>query len=132
MSFEAARPKLITAGMATADETFWNAVRGNCWRVSEALEWWDVIHQPVVPEIDDKDAEFLKQAAELLPEGALDGTSWKSWTTAVKDATGRKGKELFMPLRKALTAREHGPEMSTMLVLIGGGKARNRLCGKAV
>ena len=132
MSFEAARPKLITAGMATADETFWNAVRGNCWRVSEALEWWDVIHQPVVPEIDDKDAEFLKQAADLLPEGALDGTSWKSWTTAVKDATGRKGKELFMPLRKALTAREHGPEMSTMLVLIGGDKARNRLCGKAV
>jgi glutamyl-tRNA synthetase len=132
MSFEAAKPKLEAAGMADADEMFWNAVRGNCWRVAEALEWWDVIHKNVIPEIDAEDEAFLKQAADMLPEGELDGTSWKTWTTALKDETGRKGKQLFMPLRKALTAREHGPEMSTMLVLIGSEKARDRLCGKAV
>ena len=132
MSFEVAKPKLEAAGLSDAHEEFWNAVRGNCWRVAEAVEWWGVITNQVIPQIDDEDADFLKQAADMLPEGELDGTSWKAWTGALKDATDRKGKQLFMPLRKALTGREHGPEMSAMLVLIGRDKACERLCGKAV
>lgn len=132
MSFEVAKPKLEAAGLSDAYEEFWNAVRGNCWRVAEAVEWWGVITNQVIPQIDDEDADFLKQAADMLPEGELDGTSWKAWTGALKDATDRKGKQLFMPLRKALTGREHGPEMSAMLVLIGRDKACERLCGKAV
>ena len=132
MSFATAKPKLEAIGLGDVSEEFWNAVRGNCWRVAEAVEWWDVITKQVIPQIDDADAEFLKQAADMLPEVDLDATSWKAWTGAIKDATGRKGKELFMPLRKALTGREHGPEMSAMLVLIGREKACERLCGKAV
>ncbi|WP_417814338.1 glutamate--tRNA ligase [Thalassospira alkalitolerans] len=132
MSFEVAKPKLEAAGLSDTHEEFWNAVRGNCWRVAEAVEWWGVITNQVIPQIDDEDADFLKQAAGMLPEGELDGTSWKAWTGALKDATDRKGKQLFMPLRKALTGREHGPEMSAMLVLIGRDKACERLCGKAV
>ncbi|MFH1804910.1 MAG: glutamate--tRNA ligase [Pseudomonadota bacterium] len=132
MGFDDAAPKLAAAGMEGADEMFWNAVRGNCWRVAEASEWWHVIHSRVIPEIDDEDRDFLTQAANVLPAGDLDNDSWKSWTTALKDATGRKGKQLFMPLRKALTGREHGPEMSVMLQMIGSEKARARLCGTAV
>lgn len=132
MPFEQAQPKLAAAGMENATDAFWQAVRGNCWRVAEAREWWDVIHDQIIPEIADEDREFLTQAADILPEGDLHGESWKSWTTALKEATGRKGKQLFMPLRKALTGREHGPEMSAVLPLIGSEKARARLCGKAV
>ena len=35
-------------------------------------------------------------------------TLGKNWTSEIKEVTGRKGKTLFMPLRKALTGMEHG------------------------
>jgi glutamyl-tRNA synthetase len=50
---------------------------------------------------------------------------------AVKEKTGRKGKELFMPLRLALTGREHGPEMKTVFALLGRDRAEKRLRGEA-
>ena len=46
---------------------------------------------------------------------------------ALKDATGRKGKALFLPLRLALTGREHGPDMAALLPLIGRDAALERL-----
>jgi glutamyl-tRNA synthetase len=48
----------------------------------------------------------------------------------VKQATGAKGKALFQPLRLALTAREHGPELKHLLPLIGKARATARLEGK--
>ena len=60
----------------------------------------------------------------MLPEGEYDAETWGSFTAAVKDATGRKGKGLFMPLRKALTGQAHGPDMSTVLPLLQVIKAR--------
>ena len=74
--------------------------------------------QPIV-----EDAAFLKQAAGLLP----DNLDFNAWMEAVKAATGRKGKDLFMPIRKALTAREHGPELKAILPLIGREKVLKRL-----
>ena len=61
---------------------------------------------------------------KLLPEGPFDGDTWKSWTAAVKEATGRKGKGLFMPLRKALTGQGHGPDMGDVMPLLQVVKAR--------
>ena len=55
---------------------------------------------------------------DLLPEPPFDGETWGTWTQAVKAATGRKGKGLFMPLRKAVTGRERGPEMAALLPLM--------------
>ena len=64
-----------------------------------------------------------------MPEGTLDDSSWKTWTDAIKEATGRKGRDLFLPLRKALTGMGHGPEMHIMLPLIGRERAIERLKG---
>ena len=50
--------------------------------------------------------------------------TWKNWTQAVKDQTGRKGKGLFMPLRKAVTGMERGPEMGDVMPLMQVVKAR--------
>jgi glutamyl-tRNA synthetase len=60
----------------------------------------------------------------MLPEGAFDETTWSTWTTAVKEKTGRKGKTLFMPLRLALTGQARGPEMAAVLPLLQVVKAR--------
>jgi glutamyl-tRNA synthetase len=73
---------------------------------------------------------FASTAADLLPIGDYDETTWSAFTEAVKAATGAKGKALFMPLRKALTGKEHGPEMGRLLPLIGREKAFDRLNGR--
>jgi len=111
-----------------ADAAFWETVRPNLAKVPEAADWWDLARKPVAPVI--ADAAFAAQAASLLPPEPLDETSWGAWTKALGQASGRKGKELFMPLRLALTAREHGPEMKTMLPLLGRARALARLEGK--
>jgi glutamyl-tRNA synthetase len=110
---------------ATAE--FWLAVRGNIRRISDAAEWWSVINEPIQPVIDDQ--AFAAQAAELLPAGPFDQSSWGSWTKALAAASGRQGKLLFQPLRLALTGRDRGPEMHNLLPLIGPERARARLSG---
>jgi glutamyl-tRNA synthetase len=68
--------------------------------------------------IDPEDAEFVATAKSLLPPQPWNETTWSEWTAAVKQATGRKGRGLFMPLRKALTGQSHGPDMSKLMPLL--------------
>lgn len=110
-----------------ASEAFWNAVKENCNTVKDAAQWWPVVTGPVTPDIADEDREFINQARDLLPEEPWDETTWGAWTKAVKDATGRKGKGLFMPLRRALTGLTHGPDLKSLLPLIGRQKTLDRL-----
>ncbi len=100
-------------------------MRTNLEKLSDVQEWWRVAKGPVEPVIDD--AEFAEQALALLPPAPWDENTWGTWTKAVKDNTGRKGKQLFMPLRQALTGMEHGPELASLLLLIGEEKAKERL-----
>lgn len=115
---------------AGVDETLWNAVRANLERIADVKIWHDIATADIDPVIDADDADFLKQAADLLADGDIDEDTWGIWTKAVKDATGRKGKGLFMPLRKALTGLEHGPELKVYLPLIGRARAVARLNGQ--
>ncbi len=115
---------------ADGGEAFWLAVRPNLDRLADAAEAWRMVEGPIEPVIED--ADFAAEAAELLPAGELTGESWGIWTNAVKEKTGRKGKQLFMPLRHALTGQARGPEMAVLLPLIGREKARRRLLGEAV
>ena len=48
----------------------------------------------------------------------------------LKTQSGKKGRELFPPVRKALTALDNGPELKTLLPLIGYEKAKKRLLGQ--
>ena len=83
---------------------------------------------PVEPVVEE--ASFLADAAALLPPAPWDEATWGSWTGAVKEATGRKGRALFHPLRLALTGRENGPELKLLLPLIGHERATARLSGR--
>ena len=105
----------------------WDAVKGNITRLSDASEWIEVVDGAVEPLIEN--AEFASAAATLVPDD-LDGDSWSAFTNAVKEKTGAKGKNLFMPLRLALTGRQRGPEMAALFPLIGAEKARARLRGE--
>ena len=120
--FEAVRDRLANLGIAgDKAEDFWLAVRGNIARVDEAADWWRVVTQgPDTAEtVGPDDLDFVRTSFGMLPPEPWDGTTWKTWTDAVKQVTGRKGRALFMPLRIAITGRRSGPELSDLLPLLG-------------
>ena len=105
-------------------ERFWTVTRENISTKGELKAWWEMFRDGAEPVIAEEDAAFVAEAMALLPEGPFDGETWGAWTGAVKAATGRKGRGLFMPLRKALTGMERGPDMSDVMPLLQVVKAR--------
>lgn len=127
--FSDVQARLAATGLLTSDESFWNAVRANITTLGDVRIWATVANGTVTPVVSD--AGFLSQAAEDLPPAPWDDKTWHIWTEALKSKTGRKGRDLFMPLRLALTGYDHGPEMKFLLPLIGEDKAKARLLGQA-
>ena len=115
------------AGRVDVDEQFWNAVRPNLERVADVKIWTDICRREVIPVIED-DA-LLK--TELLPPEPWNQETWTLWINQVREKSGKKGRELFHPIRKALTAQENGPELKILLPLIGREKVLSRLQGIA-
>jgi glutamyl-tRNA synthetase len=107
-------------------EAFWMAIRGNIEKFSETEFWDDVIQQDLKIDPAPEDVDFIATARAALPPEPWDGTTWKTWTDALKAATDRKGKSLFMPLRMVLTGMDHGPELAALLPLIGRQKVLDR------
>ncbi|MEZ5961605.1 MAG: glutamate--tRNA ligase family protein [Hyphomonadaceae bacterium] len=120
--------RLVKLG-ADKGEAFWNAVRANLVLLKDVQDYARIVDGPIEPVV--ADAAFAAAAAEVLPTGAYDATTWQTFTNAVKEKTGAKGKALFMPLRQALTGMDHGPEMAALFPLIGEERARKRLRGQA-
>ncbi len=105
-------------------EAFWTVMRENIETLNDLGAWWALCRDGADPVIDPEDAEFVAEAMALLPKGPFDEATWSTWTGAVKEATGRKGRGLFMPLRKALTGMSHGPDMGALMPLLQVVKAR--------
>ena len=115
-SFGDVRQKFIDLNIKDVKEDFWNFIKNNINFFSECLEWLEIIKSTNI--YDTENSDFLKQAAEVLPDSPYDTQSWEEWTSLIKDKTGKRGKELFMPLRIALTGREKGPELKYLLPLL--------------
>jgi glutamyl-tRNA synthetase len=105
----------------------WAAIRPNLSSVAEAADWWAVVEGPVQTATEAGDRDFLTRAAALAGEIDWAGDPWHTLTNALKAESGRKGKALFLPLRRALTGRDHGPDMAQLLPLIGRERAVERL-----
>ena len=105
-------------------ERFWSVASQNITTLEDLADWWTIFSQGADPQIDPEDAGFIAQAMPLLPPPPYTDATWGEWTAAVKDATGRKGKGLFMPLRKAVTGQAHGPDMAQVMPLLQVVKAR--------
>lgn len=127
--FDTVKDRLTEMDLSNLDESFWNAVRPNLERLQDIQEWWQVANGPVTPIIANDDTSFAAQAAELLPPAPWNENTWNEWVSSVKENTDRKGKTLFMPLRQALTGMDHGPELATLLPLLGPDKVKQRLSG---
>jgi glutamyl-tRNA synthetase len=108
-------------------EAMWLAVRGNIEKLSDLSQWRDVISAAGKFTVAAEDVDFIAKARGALPPEPWDQATWKIWTEAVKAATERKGKSLFMPLRMAMTGLDHGPELAALLPLIGRQRVLERL-----
>lgn len=128
MPFEHVQKRLAELKLPVITEQFWHIVHSNLETWQDIKGIWAICYDQIIPIIDDQN--YINQALNLLPAVPWDDTTWSTWTNHLKVETNRKGKELFMPLRKAITAQEHGPEMKYLLPIIGYEKVRQRLMGK--
>lgn len=129
--YAAIRDRLKALGIPDNNEAFWNAICPNLTKLSDSRIWWQVAQGPIAPVIKDAERAFIATALNLLPPEPWNEATWGQWINAIKYATGRKGKDLFLPLRLALTGADHGPEMKALLPLIGPARAKARLEGRA-
>jgi len=118
--FEVVAPLLSEAGVdVDIAPKFWELIRENIDSTDDIGGWWKIVTGDITPDIADEDVEFVTAAhAALDAAKPWDETTWKTVTGALKTETGRKGKGLFMPLRKALTGRSNGPDMGALLPLL--------------
>jgi glutamyl-tRNA synthetase len=123
LDFDAVADRL-PAGM---DVAAWAAIRPNLTVVADAADWWHVVEGPVTPAVAPENRAYLAQAAAAAAEIDWSADPWHALTARLKEETGRKGRALFLPLRQALTGRDHGPDMAALLPLIGRERALHRL-----
>ncbi|MEP0210189.1 MAG: glutamate--tRNA ligase [Paracoccaceae bacterium] len=125
LPLDAVRSDIEALGVpADQIEQFWMVVRENISTMHDVAGWWTLCSEGAEPLIDEEDSTFVADALTLLPDGPFDASSWSAWTSAVKEASGRKGRGLFMPLRKAITGQSHGPDMGALMPLLQVIKAR--------
>jgi glutamyl-tRNA synthetase len=119
LPFAAVKARIDDLGVPGADaEAFWAVAKGNITVLDDLGQWWQLFRDGAEPVVDEGDREFVAQALALLPAQPWTQATWGEWTSAVKEATGRKGKDLFRPLRRALTGRDAGPEMAEVMPLL--------------
>jgi glutamyl-tRNA synthetase len=116
LEFSEVKERLSAIKADYISEDFFYAVRPNLKTLDEIRDWWNICYSP--PLANNLDKEFLHQAAGLLPEGDITYSTWDEWVQKISFATGKKGKELFMPLRLAITGMTYGPELKNILPLI--------------
>lgn len=117
----------VQAALDIEDEALWHSVRPNVGSLEEAREWLAILRGELATGAAGEDAQFLRDAAGHLPPAPWSEATYDQWIAALKPASGRSGKALFLPLRRALTGREHGPELKKLLPLLGREKVIERL-----
>jgi len=110
---------------------FAQLLQGNLSRIEEAKHYERLLDVDADP--DPVAIEFAREAgfaffdAALLSWNQHGGEGWQSWAQDVKEATGAKGRSLFLPLRVALTGTTSGPEMSHVVDFLGREGVASRL-----
>ena len=113
---------------AGASEEDWLLLRPNLARLADFGDWFAVLHGDIEPaDLSHEERLVVREAASAAEQVDWSAEPWKALTEAVKAATGKKGRELFHPLRVALTGRESGPEMAGIVARMGKERAVRRL-----
>jgi glutamyl-tRNA synthetase len=126
MPFHQVKERLDTKGFTRIKEEEWELFKGNIHSLDDIGVWENVFHGDVLAN-HETEKDYLKEAFHHFPKDEITVETWGMWTSLLKEKTGRKGKDLFMPLRKALTGMDHGPEMKFVLPILGRELIEKRL-----
>ncbi|HKH26762.1 MAG TPA: glutamate--tRNA ligase family protein, partial [Sphingomicrobium sp.] len=117
---------------AGADEEDWLLLRPNLDRLSDFAPWLEVLLGEVeAPELAHDERLLLRDAAAIAEGLDWKAEPWRVLTSELKSSSGKKGRELFHPLRLALTGRDSGPEMAGIVARMGKDRAVQRLTAAA-
>ena len=125
LSFEDIKGKLDSLGIKRNNVEFWNLIKNNISYVRESYEWWNIINEKKIFYLKKRD--FLKECASVLPKEPFTTSSWDEWLTKIKNNSDKKGSELFMPLRLALTGKKYGPKLKYLMPLLSRNLILHRL-----
>ena len=113
---------------ADATEEDWLLLRPNLERLGDFPSWLAIVSGEVEPpELSHEERLLVRDAAAICDRLDWSGEPWRDLTTELKASSGKKGRELFHPLRLALTGRDSGPEMAGLLRRMGKDRAIRRL-----
>jgi glutamyl-tRNA synthetase len=113
---------------ADAREEDWLLLRPNLERLADFGGWYGVLHGDIdPPELAHDERLLVKEAAAIAEQLDWSAEPWRALTEELKRTSGKKGRELFHPLRLALTGRESGPEMAGLVSRMGRERAVRRL-----
>ena len=110
------------------DEGIWNVIKSNIKNISEYKDWDKIIKGSI--KVDNLDGSFMKLAENLLPPEPWGDGTWGDWIARIKESSDKTGKDLFLPLRRAITGLSNGPELKNIILLMGYDKIKDRLSGK--
>ena len=125
IEFKEASNKLKKINIHKSNEEFWNLIKNNINFLNEAIEWWAIVNDDKIY-VNDKN-DFLIQCASVLPSEPYDINTWEDWLKEIKKLSKKTGKDLFMPLRMALTGKKNGPEIKYLLPLLTKAQIIKRL-----
>jgi glutamyl-tRNA synthetase len=130
LSYTDVQERLKQEGLPQITPAFWEMVKDNLMKLKDIEPYLTTCFGEITPVIQTADKPYLEQAIAALPSEPWSESTWHSWTQTLKEKSGRKGPELFMPLRQALTGDSHGPEMKKLLPFISPQKVIKRLSGE--
>ncbi|MGH8202410.1 MAG: glutamate--tRNA ligase [Steroidobacteraceae bacterium] len=124
-------PALPSGLNESAVRAFVAAILPNMVLPEDAQPWAQIVFGPP-PALEPEGEAVVRNAGEryfaaATEAAAQNGNDLPAIAAAVRAATGRKGAELYMPLRLALTGRSHGPELAPLLKAMPTGEAQVRL-----
>ena len=125
MPFGTAKKRFDNIGLTNITIEFWQCVQKNLKTFDDSCIWHKVCFGDITPIIDDP--SFVAEALKQLPPEPWDNDTWANWTTTLATTSKKRGKQLYLPLRKAITGEEQGPELNALLPLIGREKVMLRL-----
>jgi len=120
--------EVANAILLDISEQDFELLRGNIDRLSDLEGWVAVLHGEIdPPELGHEERLLVEEAAAIAEKLDWSADPWRALTAELKASTGKRGRELFHPLRLALAGRESGPEMAGLIEAMGKDRAVRRL-----
>ena len=119
LPFDQIKSYIISVGVPEIiSEEFWNMAKENLKSKKDIEDLWAICNRKVHLDLEDPNYSYLKEAFSILQNFEADNDTWRLWTEKIQTLSGRKGKDLFQPLRYALTGSYSGPDMNKLLPIM--------------